>query len=140
MKQNLEFKLTTRFNVENLNRKLRKDWLSVCHRYRIIWRKQYMSVALLPRYFALRLNKREDGTTLWDFALDSERRPYKTFKRAYRACCQAAGIVLEDSKPKRRKRIPKKVEPVLTLPALVQNLQQKKRGRPKGSKNKVKNG
>lgn len=133
----LEFKLTTRFNPENLSRKLHKVWLSTCHRYRIVWRKQFMGVDLLPRYFALRINKREsDGEPFWDFALDSERRPYKTFKRAYQACCKAAGIVLEEeTKPKRRKRVPKKVEPVV---ATAQDLPPKKRGRPKGSKNKPK--
>jgi hypothetical protein len=145
----LEFKLTTRFNPENLGRKLRKDWLSKCHRYRIVWRKQFMGVDLLPRYFAMRLNKRPDGDTFWDFALDRERRPYKTFKRAYQACCKAAGIVLEEeTKPKRRKRIPKKVEPIeavagaqlLLPPTSAPILQPKRRGRPKVSKNKVKNG
>lgn len=106
----LEFKTTTRFNPENLSRKLRKEWLSVCKRYRIVWRRQYMGIAMVPRYFAFRINKRSNGDICWDFAV--ERRPYKTFKRAYRACCQAAGIQLEEEQPKRR-------------------------GRPKGSKNKV---
>lgn len=151
MKTNLEFKLTTRFNPENLSRKLRKVWLSTCHRYRIMWRKQFMGVDLLPRYFASRLNKRDsDGETFWDFALDSERRPYKTFKRAYQACCKAAGIVLEEeTKPKRRRRSSKgnlQTAPQGAVRGSQSELEErpvgpmsppKKRGRPPGSKNKV---
>jgi len=154
----LEFKLTTRFNTEKLSRKLRKDWLSTCHRYRITWRKQFMGVSVLPRYYAMRLNRRPDGTTFWDFALDSERRPYETYKRAYQACCKAAGIQLEEELPKRRKKKEKKYTITISksqllshshedngcdisagVPTLAQDLPiKRKRGRPKGSKNKPK--
>jgi hypothetical protein len=62
-----------------------------------------MGVDLVPRYFAMRFNKRADGETFWDFALDNERRPYKTFRRAYQACCKAAGIQTKiEQAPKRR--------------------------------------
>jgi hypothetical protein len=123
----MDFKLTTRFS--DLSRKLRKDWLSVCKKYRITWRRQYAGIELPPRYFALRLNKRScDGRIFWDFALDTERRPYKTFKKAYQACCKAAGLQITDEVKKRKRQV--------TAP----NLQVKRgRGRPKGSKNKVKN-
>jgi hypothetical protein len=133
-----------------------------------VWRNQYAGVNLLPRYYANRLNKREtDGSIFWDFALDSERRPYKTYKRAYQACCKAAGIVLSEEKtPKRKRRASRGREvwetpPATLIPkvadlippknrgrqAKVKSVAQelltepvpKKRGRPKGSKNKVKN-
>ncbi len=158
----IDFKLTTRFNPDHLSRKLRKTWLSTCGKYRITWRKQFMLVDVLPRYYALRVNKRDcDGEMFWDFALDSERRPYKTFKKAVQACCKAEGIIV--APPTKRTRLKRKgstkttttpLVPVVPeskkrgrpvkIKVLAQELQKidvpvvaKKRGRPVGSKNKV---
>jgi hypothetical protein len=169
----LEFKTTTRFNPEGLGKTHRKVWLSACGRYRIVWRNQFMGVDMLPRYFANRLSKRDcDDEVWWDFALDSERRPYKTYKKAVTACCKAAGISLaEEKNPQRRRRlsrgreiwentptslitkvvdlIPVKTQKRLKSKKLAQNLHleplpdttaPKRRGRPKGSKNKCKSG
>jgi hypothetical protein len=152
------FKATTRFNPEHLGSKLRKSWISACGKYRITWRKQFMGVDVLPRYYALKLAVRCDGDTYWDFALCSERRPYKTFKRAQQACYKSAGIEIKETLlPKKRHRrsrgrdaIPliaptvvptvteKKVKMLPTALEVAQDLQPKKRGRPAGSKNKVK--
>jgi hypothetical protein len=102
----LDFKLTSRFNPGKVSRKEQKNWISACQKYRIKWRKSYEGVDLPPRYFAMRLNKREtDGFIYWDFALDMERRGYKTFKKANLACCKAAHIFIEEeTRPKRKKR------------------------------------
>jgi len=107
---------------------------------------------MLPRYYALKLSKTSDDRYYWDFAL--ERRPYKTYKKAYQACCKSAGIVLVE-KPQRKRicrgreiwedipaslvapaNIPRKKKVV--APKLQDLPVQKRRGRPKGSKNKVK--
>jgi|WetSurMetagenome_2_1015567.scaffolds.fasta_scaffold122668_2 hypothetical protein len=131
----MNFKLTTRFS--SVSRRVRKDWLSECKKYRIVWRKEYEGIELPPRYFALRQNYRAcDGRPFWDFALDSERRPYKTFRKAYVACCNAAGVIVkaEDLPKRARSKIIVKKEPVQDTTPLVK----RGRGRPKGSKNKPK--
>jgi hypothetical protein len=58
-----------------------------------------MGVELPPRYYALRLSLNPDGNSFWEHALDNERRPYKTYNRAYQACVKANGIKIA---PKRR--------------------------------------
>ena len=127
------FKRTVKFNKEKLGARLRKDWLSDCKRYRIYWRKVAFGVAVSPGYYALRFT-----ATGWDFV--AEHRPYRTYKRAEQVCMVAAGI--EIPKKQRQKRRPKanSVAASTTMTAIDLTLTTseppRKRGRPKGSKNR----
>ena len=77
----MKFKRTTKFNPDNLSAKVHKNWLSEDKQFRIYWRRQAWGIAVPGAYFALRW---QGG---WNFATD--RRPYRTFKKAINECTKA---------------------------------------------------
>ncbi len=130
-----KFRRTTCFNKEKQPAKERKDWLSHDKRYRITWRRVVLGVHVPARYYALKklwVSHPDGGWPIWDFVKD--RRPYRTLYAAVKACMQSEKIEIEAQlAPKRRQR--KKTESTKTRTPLPVE-QPKKRGRPKGSKNK----
>jgi len=87
----LEFKRTSRFNLEKLSSKLRKDWISVKPaRYRITFRRQVFGVSVPAAYQATCLcyvpgNWEGGKTQSWTF-VDNKRKLFKTYRKAVEAC------------------------------------------------------
>lgn len=130
----LKFKRTTRFNKDGLSTRKRKDWISTCKNYRIYWRCEAFGIDMVPRFYALKykyvMNRINPDT--WTFATD--RRPYKTFKKAYEACCKAAGFEIKETKRKnkfeRRKQL-KKITKTLEAPPIKVRKQRSDKGKPR---------
>lgn len=105
MPNTLEFKRTTRFG--RFPAKQRKYWLSVCKRYRIVYRSEVEGIKVPAKYLAMKLEIINDKD-FWDFV--ERHRQYKTFKTAKVACeNDLNGIKQEKEKCTRKRRSPRKL-------------------------------